>query len=155
MHEPKKYLMVLTCNMLTCDFILNSNKDASLCSLYWEHVLCSYQCLFATAHKDDFQTKHVSICFFQTDMVMVGWPLPPQRGKNISVYRKHWCDTCNDFVILLFQVRFTHTDLPLGFNVLFIQGLRLKEKLIPVLNLLTESSRVHRETRHYLRQKVV
>ncbi|XP_067426860.1 synembryn-A [Thunnus thynnus] len=32
---------------------------------------------------------------------------------------------------------------------------KLKEKLIPVLNLLTESSRVHRETRHYLRQKIL
>uniref|UniRef100_H2MS96 Synembryn n=1 Tax=Oryzias latipes TaxID=8090 RepID=H2MS96_ORYLA len=32
---------------------------------------------------------------------------------------------------------------------------KLKEKLTPVLNLLTESSRVHRETRHYLRQKVI
>ncbi|XP_029997851.1 synembryn-A [Sphaeramia orbicularis] len=31
----------------------------------------------------------------------------------------------------------------------------LKEKLTPVLNLLTESSRVHRETRHYLRQKIL
>lgn len=34
------------------------------------------------------------------------------------------------------------------------QSQKLKEKLTPVLNLLTESSRVHRETRHYLRQKV-
>uniref|UniRef100_A0A3P9L7N7 Synembryn n=1 Tax=Oryzias latipes TaxID=8090 RepID=A0A3P9L7N7_ORYLA len=32
---------------------------------------------------------------------------------------------------------------------------KLKEKLTPVLNLLSESSRVHRETRHYLRQKVI
>uniref|UniRef100_A0A3B4XMF4 Synembryn n=1 Tax=Seriola lalandi dorsalis TaxID=1841481 RepID=A0A3B4XMF4_SERLL len=32
---------------------------------------------------------------------------------------------------------------------------KLKEKLTPVLNLLTESSRVHRETRHYLRQKIL
>ncbi|XP_049417351.1 synembryn-A [Epinephelus fuscoguttatus] len=35
------------------------------------------------------------------------------------------------------------------------RGQRLKEKLTPVLNLLTESSRVHRETRHYLRQKIL
>ncbi|KAK2832733.1 hypothetical protein Q5P01_016622 [Channa striata] len=35
------------------------------------------------------------------------------------------------------------------------KGQRLKEKLTPVLNLLTESSRVHRETRHYLRQKIL
>ncbi|XP_054616031.1 synembryn-A isoform X2 [Dunckerocampus dactyliophorus] len=35
------------------------------------------------------------------------------------------------------------------------RGDKLKEKLIPVLNLLTESSRVHRETRHYLRQKIL
>ncbi|KAG8006650.1 Synembryn-A [Nibea albiflora] len=35
------------------------------------------------------------------------------------------------------------------------EGQKLKEKLTPVLNLLTESSRVHRETRHYLRQKVL
>ncbi|KAG7222022.1 hypothetical protein INR49_028186 [Caranx melampygus] len=32
---------------------------------------------------------------------------------------------------------------------------KLKEKLTPVLSLLTESSRVHRETRHYLRQKIL
>ncbi|GAA6233113.1 synembryn-A-like [Lates japonicus] len=35
------------------------------------------------------------------------------------------------------------------------RGHKLKEKLTPVLNLLTESSRVHRETRHYLRQKIL
>uniref|UniRef100_A0A3Q2E133 Synembryn n=2 Tax=Cyprinodon variegatus TaxID=28743 RepID=A0A3Q2E133_CYPVA len=35
------------------------------------------------------------------------------------------------------------------------RGLKLKEKLTPVLSLLTESSRVHRETRHYLRQKIL
>ncbi|XP_039463799.1 synembryn-A-like [Oreochromis aureus] len=35
------------------------------------------------------------------------------------------------------------------------RGQKLKEKLTPVLNLLTESSRVHRETRHYLRQKIL
>ncbi|XP_070704640.1 chaperone Ric-8A [Pempheris klunzingeri] len=35
------------------------------------------------------------------------------------------------------------------------KGQKLKEKLTPVLNLLTESSRVHRETRHYLRQKIL
>uniref|UniRef100_A0A3Q1F8Z9 Synembryn n=1 Tax=Acanthochromis polyacanthus TaxID=80966 RepID=A0A3Q1F8Z9_9TELE len=35
------------------------------------------------------------------------------------------------------------------------RGQKLKEKLIPVLNLLTESSRVHRETRHFLRQKIL
>uniref|UniRef100_A0A3B5LL49 Synembryn n=1 Tax=Xiphophorus couchianus TaxID=32473 RepID=A0A3B5LL49_9TELE len=35
------------------------------------------------------------------------------------------------------------------------QGQKLKEKLTPVLSLLTESSRVHRETRHYLRQKIL
>ncbi|KAM9780452.1 LOW QUALITY PROTEIN: chaperone Ric-8A [Neosynchiropus ocellatus] len=34
-------------------------------------------------------------------------------------------------------------------------GQKLKEKLTPVLNLLTESSRVHGETRHYLRQKIL
>ncbi|XP_017292752.1 synembryn-A isoform X1 [Kryptolebias marmoratus] len=35
------------------------------------------------------------------------------------------------------------------------RGQKLKEKLTPVLNLLTKSSRVHRETRHYLRQKIL
>ncbi|XP_013876444.1 synembryn-A [Austrofundulus limnaeus] len=35
------------------------------------------------------------------------------------------------------------------------RGQKLKEKLTPVLNLLTESSRVHRQTRHYLRQKIL
>ncbi|MED6266840.1 hypothetical protein CHARACLAT_006100 [Characodon lateralis] len=35
------------------------------------------------------------------------------------------------------------------------RGQKLKEKLTPVLSLLTESSRVHRETRHYLRQKIL
>ncbi|KAM9391625.1 chaperone Ric-8A [Pholidichthys leucotaenia] len=35
------------------------------------------------------------------------------------------------------------------------RGQKLKEKLIPVLNLLTESSRAHRETRRYLRHKIL
>ncbi|XP_072291100.1 chaperone Ric-8A [Eucyclogobius newberryi] len=35
------------------------------------------------------------------------------------------------------------------------QGHRLKETLIPSLNLLTESSRIHRETRKFLRSKVL
>ncbi|XP_077476216.1 chaperone Ric-8A isoform X2 [Stigmatopora argus] len=35
------------------------------------------------------------------------------------------------------------------------RGEKLKEKLILVVNLLTESSRVHRETRHYLRQQIL
>ncbi|XP_047212248.1 synembryn-A-like isoform X2 [Girardinichthys multiradiatus] len=35
------------------------------------------------------------------------------------------------------------------------RGQKLKEKLTPVLSLLTESSRVHRGTRHYLRQKIL
>ncbi|KAI3360273.1 hypothetical protein L3Q82_014594, partial [Scortum barcoo] len=35
------------------------------------------------------------------------------------------------------------------------EGQKLKEKLTPVLNLLTESSRVHRETRQYLRHKIL
>ncbi|XP_047215756.1 synembryn-A-like [Girardinichthys multiradiatus] len=35
------------------------------------------------------------------------------------------------------------------------RGQKLKEKLTPVLSLLTKSSRVHRETRHYLRQKIL
>ncbi|GAA6094062.1 synembryn-A, partial [Tachysurus ichikawai] len=32
---------------------------------------------------------------------------------------------------------------------------KLKEKLTPVLNLLTETCRAHRETRHYLRQQIL
>ncbi|XP_029109733.1 synembryn-A isoform X1 [Scleropages formosus] len=36
-----------------------------------------------------------------------------------------------------------------------LQGLKLKQKLTPVLNLLTESCRVHREIRHYLRQQIL
>ncbi|MEQ2271015.1 Synembryn-A [Xenotaenia resolanae] len=35
------------------------------------------------------------------------------------------------------------------------RGQKLKEKLTPVLSLLTESSRAHRETRRYLRQKIL
>ncbi|XP_016302556.1 synembryn-A-like isoform X2 [Sinocyclocheilus anshuiensis] len=35
------------------------------------------------------------------------------------------------------------------------RGYKLKEKLAPVLNLLTESSKAHRETRHYLRQQIL
>ncbi|XP_019899976.2 synembryn-A isoform X2 [Esox lucius] len=35
------------------------------------------------------------------------------------------------------------------------RGQKLKEKLTPVLNLLTESCRVHRETRHYLRKQIL
>nr|XP_033816109.1 synembryn-A-like isoform X1 [Geotrypetes seraphini] len=35
------------------------------------------------------------------------------------------------------------------------RGTKLRETLTPVLNLLTESSRVHRETRKFLRQKVL
>uniref|UniRef100_A0AAY4CMH5 Synembryn n=1 Tax=Denticeps clupeoides TaxID=299321 RepID=A0AAY4CMH5_9TELE len=34
-------------------------------------------------------------------------------------------------------------------------GHKLKEKLTPVLNLLTESSKVHRGTRHYLKQQIL
>ncbi|KAG5832034.1 hypothetical protein ANANG_G00286820 [Anguilla anguilla] len=35
------------------------------------------------------------------------------------------------------------------------RGHKLKEKLTPVLNLLTESCRAHRETRHYLKQQIL
>ncbi|XP_060758687.1 synembryn-A [Neoarius graeffei] len=35
------------------------------------------------------------------------------------------------------------------------RGYKLKERLTPVLNLLTESCRAHRETRHYLRQQIL
>uniref|UniRef100_A0A8C2PRJ3 Synembryn n=1 Tax=Cyprinus carpio TaxID=7962 RepID=A0A8C2PRJ3_CYPCA len=35
------------------------------------------------------------------------------------------------------------------------RGHKLKEKLAPVLNLLTESSKAHKETRHYLRQQIL
>uniref|UniRef100_A0A8C2ABC5 Synembryn n=1 Tax=Cyprinus carpio TaxID=7962 RepID=A0A8C2ABC5_CYPCA len=35
------------------------------------------------------------------------------------------------------------------------RGHKMKEKLAPVLNLLTESSKAHRETRHYLRQQIL
>ncbi|KAG9342943.1 hypothetical protein JZ751_015159 [Albula glossodonta] len=35
------------------------------------------------------------------------------------------------------------------------RGQKLKEKLTPVLNLLTESCRAHRETRHYLKQQIL
>ncbi|XP_056144332.1 synembryn-A [Lampris incognitus] len=35
------------------------------------------------------------------------------------------------------------------------RGQKLKEKLTPVLNLLTESCKAHRETRHYLRQQIL
>ncbi|TRY59956.1 hypothetical protein DNTS_017614 [Danionella cerebrum] len=35
------------------------------------------------------------------------------------------------------------------------RGNKLKEKLTPVLNLLKESSKAHRETRHYLRQQIL
>ncbi|KAJ8347301.1 hypothetical protein SKAU_G00287020 [Synaphobranchus kaupii] len=35
------------------------------------------------------------------------------------------------------------------------RGHKLKEKLTPVLSLLTESCRVHRETRHYLKQQIL
>uniref|UniRef100_A0A8C1WIP2 Synembryn n=1 Tax=Cyprinus carpio TaxID=7962 RepID=A0A8C1WIP2_CYPCA len=37
----------------------------------------------------------------------------------------------------------------------FNKGHKLKEKLAPVLNLLTESSKAHKETRHYLRQQIL
>lgn len=36
-----------------------------------------------------------------------------------------------------------------------MRGQKLKEKVTAVLNLLTESCRLHRETRHYLRQQVL
>jgi len=44
-------------------------------------------------------------------------------------------------------------------NVVFVlwmllQGHKLKESLTPVLNLLTESARVHRQTRKFLKAKV-
>ncbi|XP_062840822.1 synembryn-A [Trichomycterus rosablanca] len=35
------------------------------------------------------------------------------------------------------------------------RGHKLKERLTPVLNLLTESCRAHKETRHYLRQQIL
>lgn len=35
-----------------------------------------------------------------------------------------------------------------------LQGHKLKESLTPVLNLLTESARVHRQTRKFLKAKV-
>ena len=35
------------------------------------------------------------------------------------------------------------------------QGDKIKEKLTPILNLLTESCRAHRETRHYIRKQVI
>lgn len=35
------------------------------------------------------------------------------------------------------------------------QGQKLKETLLPSLNLLIESSRIHRETRKFLRSKVI
>ncbi|XP_016145513.1 synembryn-A-like [Sinocyclocheilus grahami] len=35
------------------------------------------------------------------------------------------------------------------------QGEKVKERLTPVLNLLTECSRAHRDTRHYLRQQIL
>lgn len=34
------------------------------------------------------------------------------------------------------------------------QGEKIKEKLTPILNLLTESCRAHRETRQYIRKHV-
>lgn len=37
---------------------------------------------------------------------------------------------------------------------LFLQGHKLKENLTPVLNLLTESARVHRQTRKFLKARV-
>ncbi|KAM9807951.1 chaperone Ric-8A [Neosynchiropus ocellatus] len=41
-------------------------------------------------------------------------------------------------------------------GVLFVlQGQKLKENLLPSLNLLTESARIHRETRKFLRSKVL
>lgn len=37
---------------------------------------------------------------------------------------------------------------------MFLQGHKLKESLTPVLNLLTESARVHRQTRKFLKARV-
>lgn len=39
-------------------------------------------------------------------------------------------------------------------HVVPLQGHKLKESLTPVLNLLTESARVHRQTRKFLKAKV-
>lgn len=39
-------------------------------------------------------------------------------------------------------------------KVCLSQGNKLKEALLPSLNLLTESARVHRETRKFLRSRV-
>lgn len=36
----------------------------------------------------------------------------------------------------------------------YLQGKKVKETLLPSLNLLTESARIHRETRKFLRVKV-
>lgn len=48
----------------------------------------------------------------------------------------------------------TNLDSCLLFVCLFCQGEKIKERLTPILNLLTESCRAHRETRKYIRKYV-
>ncbi|KAM8824091.1 chaperone Ric-8A isoform 2-T3 [Synchiropus picturatus] len=70
--------------------------------------------------------------------------------------------TCLD-VLLSGPQRATHhwegVDMDAVHSLLLLMerrlGTKLKEKLTPVLNLLTESCRVHRETRRYLRQQIL
>ncbi len=57
----------------------------------------------------------------------------------------------------LVNTEITWGSFPSLFGVFFslhYQGDKIKERLTPILNLLTESCRAHRETRHYLRKHV-
>lgn len=61
------------------------------------------------------------------------------------------------FVIWIFKdcrAFFGDSNVLVVSSMSFGQGHKLKETLLPSLNLLTESSRVHRETRKFLRSKV-
>uniref|UniRef100_A0A8C1PJB7 Synembryn n=1 Tax=Cyprinus carpio TaxID=7962 RepID=A0A8C1PJB7_CYPCA len=67
---------------------------------------------------------------------------------------------CLDVLLSTTHLHSSFTHLHVVHNFFFLGtccrfGHKLKEKLAPVLNLLTESSKAHKETRHYLRQQIL
>ncbi|XP_053708526.1 synembryn-A isoform X4 [Synchiropus splendidus] len=102
-------------------------RHCLLCSCEEEHVLEEVQ-----GHAANVLSVLPLTCL---DVLLSG----PQRATH------HWEGVDMDAVhsLLLLMERRLGT------------GQKLKEKLTPVLNLLTESCRVHRETRRYLRQQIL
>lgn len=79
------------------------------------------------------------------------------KSNSPDILSRRQCQTENEVVTQILwkyqSIESAYVDT--GLCCAVIQTQKLKEKLIPVLNLMTESSRAHKETRHYLRQKVM